>query len=89
MKQKKIPMRSCVVTKEKYPKKELVRVVKDNKGLVSVDLTGKLNGHGAYLKKDIEVVDLARKTKVLERYLNTQISDDIYDELRSVISKNS
>lgn len=82
-------MRSCVVTKEKFPKKDLIRVVKDNKGNVAVDLTGKLNGHGAYLKKDLEVVNLAKKTKVLERYLNTQISDDIYDELRSVISNNS
>ncbi len=89
MKQRKIPMRSCVVTKEKFPKKDLIRVVKDNKGNVAVDLTGKLNGHGAYLKKDLEVVNLAKKTKVLERYLNTQISDDIYDELRSVISNNS
>ena len=82
-------MRSCVVTKEKFPKKDLIRVVKDNKGNVAVDLTGKLNGHGAYLKKDLEVVNLAKKTKVLEHYLNTQISDDIYDELRSVISNNS
>ena len=56
MKPKKIPMRSCVVTKEKLPKKELIRVVRDNLGNVSVDLTGKKNGRGAYLKKDKESI---------------------------------
>ena len=61
MKQKKVPMRTCVVTKEKYPKKELIRVVRDNTGKVTVDKTGKQNGRGAYLKKDLEVVDMARK----------------------------
>lgn len=86
MKQKKIPMRSCVVTKEKYPKKELIRVVRDNLGVVSVDLTGKANGHGAYLKKDLDVLELARKTKVLEHYLKTEIKDDVYKELENVIS---
>ena len=52
MKTKKIPMRSCVVTKEKYPKMELVRVVRTPENDVIVDLTGKANGRGAYLKKD-------------------------------------
>ena len=51
MKQRKIPMRTCVVTKEKYPKSELIRVVRDNLGNISVDLTGKKNGRGAYIKK--------------------------------------
>ena len=58
MKQKKVPMRTCVVTKEKYPKKELIRVVRDNTGKVTVDKSGKQNGRGAYLKKDLEVVDM-------------------------------
>ena len=69
MKQKKIPMRTCVVTKEKCMKKDLIRVVRDNLGNVTVDLTGKANGRGAYLKKNLEVVSQARKTKILERYL--------------------
>ena len=50
-------MRTCVVTKEKYPKKELIRVVRDNTGKVTVDKTGKQNGRGAYLKKDLEEVN--------------------------------
>ncbi len=86
MKQKKIPMRSCVVTKEKYPKKELIRVVKDNLGNVTVDVTGKANGRGAYLKKDLEVVKLARKTKVLDRHLQIEVKEEVYDELERVIS---
>lgn len=87
LKQRKIPMRSCVVTKDKYPKQELVRVVRDNQGLVSVDLTGKLNGHGAYLKKDLEVLNIAKKTNILERYLETEIPESVYKELEEIISK--
>ena len=85
MKPKKIPMRTCVITKEKYPKKELIRVVRDNLGNVSVDLTGKANGRGAYLKKDVEVIEKARKTKTLERILEVTIPDSIYDEMLEII----
>lgn len=86
MKQKKIPMRTCVVTKEKWPKKDLIRIVKDNLGNVFVDVTGKVNGHGAYIKKDLEVLKLAKKTKVLDRYLDIMLSDDLYGELEKVIN---
>ena len=88
MKQKKIPMRSCVVTKEKFPKKELIRIVKDKEGNVFVDETGRLNGHGAYLKLDKEVLETAKKTKVLDRYLEVEIKDEIYDEIERIIDKN-
>ena len=53
---KKIPMRSCVVTGEKCEKKELIRVVRDNTGKVFIDITGKANGRGAYLKKDEMII---------------------------------
>ena len=56
MKNKKIPLRTCVVTKEKLEKKDLIRVVKNNENEVFVDLTGKANGRGAYIKKDIDVL---------------------------------
>ncbi len=85
MKVKKIPMRSCVITKEKLPKAELVRVVKTVDNNVVVDLTGKVNGRGAYLKKDKEVFEKARKTKILERHLETSINDSVYDELDKLI----
>ena len=87
MKTKKIPMRMCSVTKERFPKNELLRVVKTPEGTVEVDLTGKLNGHGAYIKKDIEVVEKAKKTKALSRALESEIPESIYEKLEEIISK--
>lgn len=89
MKQKKIPMRTCVVTKEKYPKKELIRIVRTPDNSVEIDDTGRLNGHGAYLKLDREVVLKAQKTNALNRYLETTVPDEIYNKLLEMIdSKN-
>ena len=87
MKQRKIPLRTCVVTKEKLEKKDLIRIVKNNEDLVSVDLTGKANGRGAYIKRDIEVLENARKTKVLDKHLQISIPDEIYEELSNIIKK--
>lgn len=81
MKVKKIPLRTCVITHEKFPKHELLRIVRTPENNVEVDLTGKLNGHGAYIKKDKDVIEKARKSKALERYLEVTISDDKYDEM--------
>lgn len=85
MNTKKIPMRSCVVTREKFPKNELIRVVKTPSNTVEIDLTGKLNGRGAYLKKDEEVITKAKKTKVLDRILEISVPESIYDELIKII----
>lgn len=82
---KKIPMRSCVVTLEKCEKRDLIRVVRDNTGRVFVDLTGKANGRGAYLKRDLEVIKRAKKNKILDRRLEVEIPDSIYEELESMI----
>ncbi len=87
MKNKKIPMRSCVVTKEKLPKNELLRIVKTPEGNILADVTGKLNGRGAYIKKDIAVLENAKKSKVLERVLETAIDESIYDEISKIINK--
>ena len=76
---KKIPMRSCVITRERCEKKELLRVVRTPEGEVLVDETGKQNGRGAYLKKDKEVINKARQSKVLEKILMTEIPDSVYD----------
>jgi len=83
MKVKKIPMRTCVVTHEKCEKKDLLRIVRNNEGVVFVDDTHKANGRGAYLKKDKDVIEKARLSKVLERHLETKIDNSIYDELLS------
>lgn len=85
MKNRKIPIRSCVVTREKLPKGELLRIVKDVNGNILVDISGKINGRGAYIKKDIAVLDKAIKSKILERQLETAISDDVYEEIRKII----
>jgi len=84
---KKIPMRMCVVTRERFPKQELIRVVVNKEGVVTVDETGKLNGKGAYIKRDIDVLNKAISTKVLDRTLDVTISDDIYNELMSIIGE--
>lgn len=78
---KKIPLRTCVVTKEKFPKGELIRVIRTPEGEVTIDLKGKANGHGAYLKLDKEVILKAQKTKVLDKYLEVKVPDEIYTQL--------
>ena len=85
MKNRKIPMRSCVVTREKLPKQELLRIVKTTDGKILGDVSGKINGRGAYIKKDIEVLDKGIKSKILEKQLETTISDEVYDEIRKII----
>lgn len=85
MKTKKIPCRSCVVTKEKLPKQELVRVVRTPEGEVKIDLTGKMNGRGAYLKKDKTVFEKAKKLKILNRHLEINVNDEIFEELNNLL----
>lgn len=85
MKVKKIPMRSCVITKEKYPKQELIRVVRTPEGKVIVDTTGKQNGRGAYLKKDVAVFEKAKKNKILDRILEVNVPDRVYEELNNLL----
>jgi len=86
MKHKKIPMRSCVVTREKCEKKDLIRIVRTPEGIVKIDLTGKMNGRGAYIKKDISVIEKAKKSKALDRHLEVVVEDSIYEELKNIIS---
>ncbi len=87
MKQKKIPMRTCVVSREKLPKQELLRVVRTPEGTVVIDLVGKSNGRGAYIKKDNVILEKAKKTKVLEKYLECVVPDSIYEEISGIINK--
>lgn len=84
---RKMPERTCVITKEKTLKKDLLRVVRNKEGIVSVDLTGKTNGRGAYLKKDLDVINKARQTKALDRILEVEIPESIYDEMITIIEE--
>ena len=83
MKVKKIPMRMCVITREKSEKKDLIRIVRTPEKNIIIDETGKANGKGAYLKKDKEVIEKAQKTKALNRVLEVEIPDSIYEELKN------
>ncbi len=82
MKTKKIPLRMCTGCMEMKPKKELIRVVRSKEGDVSVDLTGKKSGRGAYVCKSKDCLEKSFKTKRLSRNLDVQISEEIYDRLR-------
>ena len=84
---KKIPLRKCVVTNERLPKQELIRVVKNNEGKVFIDLTGKANGRGAYLKKSNDALEMAVKKNSLSRALECTIPQEIYEELRKLINE--
>lgn len=82
MKVKKIPLRMCTGCSEMKPKKELIRVVRSKEGEVSIDLTGKKAGRGAYVCRSEECLNKAYKTKRLSRNLEVQISEEIYNKLR-------
>ncbi|RDY72120.1 RNase P modulator RnpM [Halobacillus sp. SY10] len=82
---KKQPLRKCVVTQDMVPKQQLIRVVRNKEGEVFVDDTGKKNGRGAYLMKDLQVIEQAEKQQVLNRHLKTKVDDSIYEELRAKV----
>lgn len=81
---KKVPMRKCVATLEQLPKKELLRIVKTPEGEVVIDLTGRANGRGAYLKKSRDAVEIAVKKGALQRALECPIPVELYDKLREM-----
>ena len=85
MKVKKIPLRMCTGCMEMKPKKELIRVVKSPEGEVSVDLTGKKSGRGAYVCTNTECLEKAFKAKRLSRNLDVVIDEEIYNRLRNEI----
>ena len=87
MKTRKIPVRTCVVTKEALPKQELLRIVRTPEGEVKPDETGKLNGRGAYIKKDVSVLEKAKKSKILEKRLECEIEESVYEEIKKIIEK--
>ena len=85
MREKKLVLRTCVLSKEVCEKKDLFRIVRTPEGNVVIDTKGKVNGRGAYLKKDKEIVLKAKKTKVLDKKLEVEIPDNIYDELLNLL----
>ena len=79
--QKKIPQRQCMGCRERKNKKDMIRVVRETSGNVTLDFSGKLSGRGAYVCPDPECLKKARKARSLERSLEVPIPDEVYDHL--------
>ena len=99
MRQKKIPMRMCSGCGEMFPKKELVRVVKApdikdeegnviGSGEISLDLTSKKSGRGAYICRSLACLQKARKSRKIEKTFSCRISDELYNKMEEEISEN-
>lgn len=99
MKQRKIPMRKCTGCNEMRPKNELIRVVKApdklsdtgevlEKGEISLDLTSKKAGRGAYICKNIECFNAAKKARRFEKAFSTQIPSSVYDSMEEELKKS-
>lgn len=82
---KNIPQRTCIGCNSQKNKKDLIRVVKNKDGIISIDKTGKANGRGAYICDNVDCLEKAIKTKRLEKIFETKISEEIYENLRGVI----
>ena len=82
---KKLPQRTCIGCNSQKNKNELIRIVKNKDGDISIDRTGKANGRGAYICDSIDCLEKAIKTKRLNKIFETNISDEIYENLRGVI----
>ncbi len=88
MKTRKIPMRKCIGCMESFPKKELVRIVKNKENEIKLDLVGKLNGRGTYICKKTECFEKAIKSKRLAKSVEMEIPVEVYEQIKSEISKN-
>lgn len=82
---RKIPMRKCVVTQEQFPKQELLRIVLTPEGTVEIDTTGRKNGRGAYISKLGSTVEMAQKTRALDRALKSKVPQELYEELKNYV----
>jgi hypothetical protein len=85
MRAKKIPLRTCVVTNEKLPKKELLRIVRTPEGEIIPDISGKANGRGAYIKASLEILEKAKKNNALGRHLEVNLKEEDYEKIKEVI----
>jgi hypothetical protein len=89
MRKKHVPMRTCVGCRLTRPKRELVRVVRDPEGKVSLDVTGKRSGRGVYICPTEECLEKAVKGRQLERSLETKIGEDVFVDLKRVLDEQS
>ena len=86
---RKVPLRKCVATGEMLPKKSMIRIVRSKEGEVSVDVTGKKSGRGAYVSKTETAVEIARKKNILDRQLEAKVPNEVFEELLTLIRRES
>ena len=86
MKPRKIPVRQCLGCNEHKPKAELIRVVRSPEGVVSLDLTGKKSGRGAYICRDVKCLKKARKSGRIAHNLACEISPEVYDSMEAELT---
>lgn len=87
-KPKKVPLRKCLGCGEMKPKRELIRAVRSPEGEISLDLTGKKNGRGAYICRDSKCLTAAIKAKRFERAFGCKIEQPVYDSMLSELDSN-
>lgn len=88
MKTRKTPMRKCTGCQEVKDKRELIRVVRDPEGKVSLDRSGRKAGRGAYLCDDPSCLERAIKTKAIARSLEVEITAELYETLRQEMKQH-
>lgn len=88
MKKRKIPLRKCIACNQSKQKKELIRVVKTKDNYLDVDLTGKINGRGAYICRNKECFKIAEENNKIAKAFKMEIPDEIYDKLNNIIDFN-
>lgn len=85
MKTKKIPLRKCLATNEMFPKKDLIRVVRTTSNEVIVDVSGKINGRGAYISRSLDALEKAKKSNCLGRALEIEIPSEVYEKIQKLV----
>ena len=86
MKPRKIPMRQCLGCNEHKPKAELIRIVRSPEGEISLDLTGKKSGRGAYICRDLKCLKKVRKSGRVAHNLECEISPELYDTMEAQLT---
>jgi len=88
MKKRKIPIRKCIVSQEHMDKKDLLRIVRSPEGEVTLDMTGRKNGRGVYISKNIACIEIAQQKQLLSKHLKVNVPDTLYEELKNHVEEN-
>ncbi len=78
--EKKIPMRMCIACRQMKPKKDLIRIVKTENGIV-LDSSGRLNGRGAYICPDGECIKKLKKSRLINKAFSCEVPESVYDKI--------